>query len=344
MSEENTVRGVLGAYPEDCQPRRLESLGGGGGFSGASFWRITAPAGRLCLRRWPPEHPTPQRLQYIHAVLRHVQQQGVAGLPCPLETRQGRSFVDCQHHLWELVPWLEGEADRGRVSGPARLVAAMQALARFHAAAASFPSAEAARGPSPALAQRLALLQSLLGGDAQRISAAVSAQHGGELVRLARRLLELFELAVPLVARRLEPATRIVVSLQPCIRDIRREHVLYQGDQVSGLIDFGAMSHECAASDIARLLGSLVQDDANLWRQGLAAYLAVNDLEVETQQLIGVFDQTAVLLSGTNWLRWLYLERRQFEDLQGVQERLNQTLQRLEHLYRHAVRAGSPRR
>ena len=65
-------------YPTDCQPSHIEPLGSAGGMSGAQFWRITAPRGTLCLRRWPIEHPSPERLQFIHAVLRHAAASGIA--------------------------------------------------------------------------------------------------------------------------------------------------------------------------------------------------------------------------------------------------------------------------
>jgi hypothetical protein len=45
--------------------------------------------------------------------------------------------------------------------------------------------------------------------------------------------------------------------------------------------------------------------------------------------LVGVLDQSAVLLSGLNWLKWLLLERRQFECRQRVLQRLDVIIGRL---------------
>jgi hypothetical protein len=48
---------VLDQYAIDWRSGRVESLGGGGGFSGAQFWRLTVSGQLLCLRRWPTQHP-----------------------------------------------------------------------------------------------------------------------------------------------------------------------------------------------------------------------------------------------------------------------------------------------
>src|SRR4029079_6529514 len=60
---------VLAHYPEGCWPERCQALGNAGGFSGARLLRIDAELGTLCLRRWPAEHPAPEGLEFIQAVL-----------------------------------------------------------------------------------------------------------------------------------------------------------------------------------------------------------------------------------------------------------------------------------
>src|SRR5205085_7730253 len=62
------------------------------------------------------------------------------------------------------------------------------------------------------------------------------------------------------------------LALQPAIRDVHHEHVLFTGDQVTGLIDFGALRIDTPLTDVARLVGSLVGDDAEARRIALDAY------------------------------------------------------------------------
>src|SRR5690606_11839002 len=132
---------ALSQDPAQAQPvsGSVEFLGSAGGFSGAQFWRFQSPAGRLCLRRWPVEHPNLERLQFIHAVLAHVHQRGFRLIPVPLPTQSGGTYVQHAGHLWELTPWMPGRADYHNRPALQKLEAALRALAAFHQAAASFP-------------------------------------------------------------------------------------------------------------------------------------------------------------------------------------------------------------
>ena len=145
-------------------------------------------------------------------------------------------------------------------------------------------------------------------------------------------MIELFRLAAPTVLALLDHATVLHVPLQPCIRDIWHEHVLFEGETVSGLVDFGALRPENVAADIARLLGSLAGDHAADWKLGLSAYEQVRPLSASERELITAFDRSAVLMSGIQWLQWIYLEGRTFEAPQRVLDRLDENLARLVQL------------
>ena len=130
----------------------------------------------------------------------------------------------------------------------------------------------------------------------------------------------------------IELASRAQVELQPCIRDVWHDHVLFQISSVSGIVDFGAMRAESIASDIARLLGSLVHDDMVGWHLGMSAYQSVRTLSDAESLLVTAFDRTTVLMGGLQWLEWIYCQGRQFEDREAVIARLDETLARLVHL------------
>jgi len=146
MTADSVYRRVVAAYPDDCQPQSERYLAGAGGFSGACFWRLETGRGPLCLRRWPREHPTRDRLEFIQAVLWHVVQEGFDRLPLPLETRSHAGYVCEAGTLWELTPWVRGKADYHQAPSRTKLAAAVTALATFHRAAASFPLPD--RGPA----------------------------------------------------------------------------------------------------------------------------------------------------------------------------------------------------
>src|SRR5207248_5347360 len=94
-----------------------------------------------CLRRWPAEHPTVERLRLIHGVLRLVSNE-LPIVAYPLRTAENTTFVEHGGHLWELTNWLPGEADYHSRPSRERLRAAMRVLGRFHAVAGRFEGRE----------------------------------------------------------------------------------------------------------------------------------------------------------------------------------------------------------
>jgi homoserine kinase type II len=329
MSADSELLPVLACYPPGCRPRQVVSLGSAGGFSGACFWRLETDLGALCLRRWPPEHPTIERLQFIQAVLWHVRQEGFLQAPLPLETLRHAGYVQHAGHLWELSPWMPGQADYHLQPSAGRLRSALGTLARFHQAASSFPLPETAATASPGIAQRLAQVRELLSGGFQRLAGSITSGVWPALDARAGRLLELAGRTAPGVQATLADAAARSVGLQPCIRDIWHDHILYVGQRVSAIIDFGALRAENVSADIARLLGSLAGDDAQAWQVGLQAYQAVRPLSGDEHQLLVAFDRSTVLLSGLNWLRWVYQEHRQFDRPDVVLARIDANLTRL---------------
>lgn len=336
MDTRHDIAAVLAAYPAELQPLQIEEFTSGAGFSGARLWRLSAPAGGFCLRRWPPEHPSAERLAHIHAVLRHVAAGGLQVVPVPRVTSRGDSFVEHGGTLWEIAPWLPGTADYHADPRLPRLAAAMQTLARFHTASEQFPGLPLRGVPSAGLAERLALLRRLRYAELAQLAVAARGRPPDAIAVRARRLIDLFPQLAPPIQSQLEAAGEVPTRVIPCLRDIWHDHVLFRDDEVTGLLDFGSLRNESVAGDIARLLGSLVRDDAERWRQGVAAYQQVRPLDAADMSLIDVFDRSAVLLSGMNWLRWIYLEGRRFEPVAPVLERLDEALRRAEHLARRS--------
>lgn len=347
-SDDKSISEVLSHFPEDCRARRVENLGGAGGFSGAAFWRLTTERGLLCLRRWPRQADSqwPQRLGFIHAVLEHVARGGFSLVPLPIRTRRGESYLQQDGHCLELSAWLPGRADYFPLRRPEKLRGATTALAEFHRASADFVGLEPT--PSPGIRRRRSQIDALRSGGLRAIATAIDATRQpsagidsddwSTLVRLARRLLPFYAQAEQPVLRELIAAEQKKIPLQPCIRDIWHDHVLFEGDRVSGLVDFGAMRIDNVAGDVARLLGSFSESenvgDAGVWQMGLDAYEAIRPLSADERHLVGVFDRSTALLAGIHWLEWIFLEGREFAELAAVIHRLSGIVARLERLTR----------
>ena len=98
---------------------------------------------------------------------------------------------------------------------------------------------------------------------------------------------------------------------------------------MTGIVDFGAMRPATVAGDVARLLGSLVRDDQDMWAIGIRAYEAVRPLTDDERQLIPAWDLANLLLSGLQWVEWLFVDGRRFANMTAVEGRMNEFLQRM---------------
>jgi Ser/Thr protein kinase RdoA (MazF antagonist) len=329
---------ILKLFPRDCQPTQIESLGAAGGMSGAQFWRLMTPRGKLILRRWPQEHPTPERLRFIHAVLEHAAERGITFLPVPIRAATRESFVEHDGHVWELAHWMAGNADYECAPNTEKLQSAVQALAKFHTAVADFNSQPGLSlgskaellskraAQSPAIVRRLGMLHELQTGGIDKLSRAITPSIWPDLAPLVNQFLTRLPAAVSHAIAQLAPLADVSFPLQPCLRDIWHDHVLFTGDEVTGIIDFGAMDIDTPACDVARLLGSLVGDDATGWQSGLASYSAVRPLTSDEVRAVTTLDTSGTVLGGCNWLRWIYVEGRQFENQPRVIERFRKTV------------------
>jgi Ser/Thr protein kinase RdoA (MazF antagonist) len=154
-----------------------------------------------------------------------------------------------------------------------------------------------------------------------------------------RRWMAMARSAVPWLLPALRDASRLHVSLQPCLRDARPEHFLFDGDRLSGLIDFGAMGIDCVATDLARLLGEWGIEPAPLPYGILAAYDRVRPLESSASAFVANFQAAADVLIAGHWLSWHFLEHRRFEDPGTVRDGITRGLARLERLTARRLQA-----
>ncbi|HEV7998681.1 MAG TPA: phosphotransferase [Planctomycetaceae bacterium] len=310
------------------------------GFSGAIVLRIEIAAGAFCLRGWPCEIENEARILALHEFLAYVGSRGINYIAVPVASDDGPTLVRANNRFWQLEPWLAGSADFWSRPSDVRLAAAFRALALLHRAAAEFrpvsgkPShlGPAAPAIAPAARDRLELINrwtpSRLAELRQRPGQTFGVSEP-TFADVAGRIVAAFERCAPRVARELRAATQERVPLQPCLRDVWHDHVLFEGDAVTGLIDPSAARTDTVATDLSRLAGSLIADDRRAWDLALAAYGSIRSLSPAERSLVGVLDRSGVLLSGMGWLE----RHRAVDQSAEFQSRL------LERLQRIAVRA-----
>jgi len=328
------IKSIAARFLAGCSLGNIESLGSAGGFSGAQLWRLETELGPYCLRQWPRAHPDRERLKLIHSVLFHVRKDGVEIVPVPLLTTRGESFVLANNHFVELTPWMPGRADFWIEPTELKLKNAMQSLARFHLASRKMSSSSpiGSATVSPGIVSRIQQLRDWVERDASNLAKASGTPQWPELTPLAGQILHFFRKHALQILDELNSALKLHTLIQPSIRDIWHDHVLFEGDEVTGIVDFGALNWETPSADVARLLGSLVADSRDLWAFGEAAYRRINKLGENESRLISVFDRSNTLLAPMNWMRWIYLENRHFDDRSAVVARLRKCVERMENL------------
>lgn len=119
------------------------------------------------------------------------------------------------------------------------------------------------------------------------------------------------------------------LPLQLVLRDVWYAHVLFNQPQVSGIIDFGSIGVDSVGTDIARLLRSWIPGDDADFSDALDAYHQIRPLSAIERDAFVQFDRTSRVLSAFQWIEWLAIDRREFDDWEAVAARLDFVLARL---------------
>lgn len=314
-------------------PLRIEFRGSAGGFSGALFWQIEISGQSWCLRRWPAGGAAQASgLRWQHRMLNQIQQAGFNRIPVPLTSDAGETLVSAGGAWWQLEPWLSGELARAAEIDANRFKSAIEAMADFHQASSH---CSIGAGSLPALRGRLAAfdrwwqrgqpspefrrLMQLAAADSRLAGLAPILESG--FVRLADEVIS-----------RLRPWSRGSWETRVVHGDLWSDHVLFCGDEVSGLVDFGALKRDHVSLDFARLRGSLAGDCERLRRIFLAHYRGRGGFSDQALELADGYEQSATLLTGLNWLSWICVENRQFAAMEPVLARIQAITRRMETL------------
>jgi Ser/Thr protein kinase RdoA (MazF antagonist) len=285
--------------------------------------------GAMVVRAWPVEGPQIAHLETIHGWLREAADLGF--LPVPVAAQDGRTVQQCGDRCWEIAPWLDGEAGMVRPPASQQVQAAFRALANLHQRL----SRHAAVAQSPGRE-----LEELASDGFDRLEALLDQASPSEHHVAGHRWLVLARATAPQLRVRLHDAARLKVPLQPCLRDARPEHFLFDRLRLTGLVDFGAMGIETVAADLARLIGEWFSGNDMFRTTALTAYEQVRPLDPSEAALVAPFEAAADLLIAGHWLRWHFLEHRRFDDPGAVARGIARGLDRLERLVERRKPAG----
>ncbi|MGL5096925.1 MAG: phosphotransferase, partial [Planctomycetia bacterium] len=148
-----------------------------------------------------------------------------------------------------------------------------------------------------------------------------------ELDELVGRTLRVFHAGMEVwrCEERSPPPPR---PLRFCLCDVHRLHVLFLGDHVDGLIDFGAVGLDAAATDLARYLGTAAPTDPVVWRSVFDGYAEAGCWEASDALLAARLDRMGAHVAPLYWLEWLVLSHRPIADTAAGRRRWRETLDR----------------
>lgn len=321
------LKTVLCNYPARTRPRDEPiPLGNAGGLSGSRLWRYQSGQGLLAARAWPIDGPPPAQLDRVHHWLNEASRVGFVPVPVPVVDLDGRTYREHAGRLWEVIPWLPGKADSDSPPTTSHVRAAFVALAVFHRALESHRIIS----PSPGILSRLEELKGLVSGGLSEIMGAIAKRPADPLGEPATLWVDLVRRSSDEMINELARASTMVIDRQPILRDARPEHFLFQGDRVSGLVDFGAMGVDTVAADLSRLASEWFDPgNSTLRDEGMRAYSSIRPLTLSEHSLFPIFQKSTLLLGPGRWVRWHFLEERVFQDPEAISKGLKRGVDRL---------------
>jgi homoserine kinase type II len=318
---------VLGRYPPHLNGP-IAPFGNAGGFSGAAVWRVESLAGPLCLRAGPVGGLAdvivrPHRLMGLARTPIH----NLTFVPAIYPNLDGQTTVAHSGRSWELIEWMPGRADFHDRPTAERLGEACAALARLHRA---WAGEHASRGRCPAVVRRWRTADTMRRHLASGWRPDFTAAEADPVRPWSERAWRVAPRLQEGVAATLAPWLDRLVPVQACLGDVWHDHLLFTGDRLTGLIDYGAVKADHRAADAGRMLGSLIGDDEARFAEGVRAYAAVMPFDDEDAALARLLDRTGVVLGALIWLRRLYETGETFEDRSAVARRLAGLVGRME--------------
>ncbi|MCP4885706.1 MAG: phosphotransferase [Planctomycetaceae bacterium] len=308
------------------------------GFSGAAVYRCRcADESVWALKQWPRDTAA-ERVDQVHRIICHANRSGCEFVPCPApwspslpdqrfqltadqvapERLSGTRRTVAERH-WERLPWLPG----GPLASDASLrqiQAGAAAISRFHHAVANLG---AQAHVAPAVVARLKRLEEL-----QQVIPRLAPEvvpDGGPIPRsLLQAGCQLVNREWPQVGKRLTETlgrhAQQSTWTQYVLRDVHREHLYFQKNQVSGLIDFDAIRIDTPLTDLARWGTEFVIESQSPnavwesvmagWREGWSSEGRV--VIRDDFRLMQDLYRASIWISLANWLDWILIQHRRF--------------------------------
>ncbi|PHR95069.1 MAG: hypothetical protein COA78_30935, partial [Blastopirellula sp.] len=312
---------AIAAFPlvHSVTANQVQQLISEDGFSGSLLWKIATNEAVYLLRCWPSETKR-ERIEWIHQVQHQVRESGFQFTPQLIQAQNQQTFVQADGRYWELASWMPGTSLVGFDQPESSLLSMFGLLAQFHLHSAKIPAATPTQtGCSSTVQERIDLIEYFNAIPKEQISAAIVQTQWNDFIERAMELLDAYRKQSKQLSLELNSVKHLRFNLQPCLRDARGEHFLFEAGEPSGLIDYGAMRMESVAVDLARLSSTTIRSKAKLQHDAaITHYEQLRPLSSDEKSLIPVLMDTSRYLTGMNWIRWVAMEKRVFASSNGV--------------------------
>lgn len=323
---------VFEHYANTCRPVKVLELDNFAGLGGLAYYRVVAEEGGVFrLRRWAKDQPPRPHLEFMQAVLWASDCEGSYWLPLPFETDDGKGYVECDGHVWELLPWYAGhKIPFEQPIRPGQLQSLVESLAEFHRIVDNFPHPNPPRGLSPRAIARNRQWQNWVREKLARLDTALSnpmllhieplPTHSGfresdvgivhdDLIELAKLFLRSAVDRAGRLVSILVRAARIAVPHQPVLQSLYRRHLIFSDEthQLNGLIDCSDMTIDTPAVDMAMVLTHLSPWESSETIQALAQYRKIRDIPDNEYYLMVALYHAETVMSPLDKLAMLFL-------------------------------------
>jgi len=151
-----------------------------------------------------------------------------------------------------------------------------------------------------------------------------------DLDPVLRRALATSSRVAPATVGELRSWEHRTFALQPCVRDLRADHILFDTDRIGGIIDYGAADIDHPAVDLARLLGDYAGPDDVRFTAGLNAYRSVNPTFEPSNEFVQLLAHTGAVCSVLGWLFRLVVRREAVPDPRAAAARITSLIARVD--------------
>ena len=294
-----------------------------GGLSGSGVFRVLNSDGvAFVIRLTPLNLAIPaERLSLLHRLLHCTVDLGQTGIPVPLlpvrTLTTNASIIRQVGDSWCVLDdfrvtaetWIHGQPV-ATMPNHEQLNSALGRLRSFHErlrlAAASLPMNEwffVRDDHSPGLIRRSQLVHDLKHGELDRLAVASANDSDPVFRSLSRSAMEAVRAWLPWLLENLSTCTTMRLPLQPVVRDLWRPHLLFEGNDATGIIDLSSAASDHFVTDFARLFRSWYGDDHTAMNDACRMVAEQYSLTSQECRLLQCLDACSTLLSPVTWIR-----------------------------------------